>query len=173
MVEEDKFNQLKEEFIKINEAMQRLRGNDPILGKIYALILLSPKPITQEEIANETGYSRSQISRLLKNLENHMFIITRNQPGSREKLYEGHEKSFFDNFMRVFDLSRKLLSEKSDILDDILKEYNNLSDKIKKTPEAEKFEEVVTVFYSMFDAYVEILDEFIEKFENKFKDFRF
>jgi len=170
MAKEDKFIRLKEEFIRINEEMIRFRGSDPIIGKIFAIIILSPTPLTQEDIANETGYSRSQISRLLKGLEEHQLITTRTQPGSRTQLYEGRARSFLDNFRRLFEVAGKFLSEKSVRLDLILGEIKQLPETTKKTAELKKFNEVVSVYDSMIHAYLDMLDEFVNKFEKRIKD---
>ncbi|MHA2235428.1 MAG: helix-turn-helix domain-containing protein, partial [Candidatus Thorarchaeota archaeon] len=65
----EKFNQIRASFIQTLEEMVKFRGNDPMIARIYSMIVLSPEPLTQEQISKTTGYSRSQISRYLANLE--------------------------------------------------------------------------------------------------------
>jgi DNA-binding transcriptional regulator GbsR (MarR family) len=55
MEPEDDYQRLRELFLKVNEDMIRVRGGEAVQGRIYASILLSPQPLTQEDIARETG----------------------------------------------------------------------------------------------------------------------
>ncbi len=165
MIKEIKFSKLRESFIQIVEDMARFRGIEPIFGKIFALIILSPKHLTQEEIAQETGYSRSQISRYLKNLEEHSLINTRQMPGSRTISYEGKAKSFLDNFKRFMENTGHFLNEKVLILDHILTESEKLPEKLKQSSDLILFKEVVSVYEAWFRTYLEVLNPFIEKFD--------
>jgi DNA-binding transcriptional regulator GbsR (MarR family) len=87
MVKNEKYNQLRTSFIQTLEELVKFRGNDPMIARIYAMTVLSPEPLTQEQIAKETGYSRSQISRYLANLEQRRMITKESKPGSRTQLY--------------------------------------------------------------------------------------
>ena len=69
MTDTAKFNKLRTAFVQTLEDLVQFRGNDPMIARIYAMTVLSPEPLTQEQIAQATGYSRSQISRYLSNLE--------------------------------------------------------------------------------------------------------
>jgi len=156
-------------FIKVNEDMIRVRGGEPIQGRIYSLILLSDKPLTQEDIAASTGYSRSQVSRFLKHMEDNAFIMARSQPGTRTILYEGRSQSFVDNFRGLFSLSRLFIQEKVKVIDYILEEFSRVPPEERSKPESLKLFEAAKVYSSFMHALMEILDEFNESFEERLK----
>ena len=104
---EDKFNQIRISFIQTLEEMVKFRGNDPMIARIYAMIVLSPDPLTQEQIAKTTGYSRSQISRYLANLEQRQMITKDSMPGSRTQLYGGETIPFLDGFRSGMEIAER------------------------------------------------------------------
>lgn len=168
LMENDKnFSRLRESFIRTLEDMARFRGIEPIFGRIFALIVLSPNPLTQEDITKETGYSRSQISRYLKSLEENSLINTRQMPGSRTLSYEGKAKSFLNNFKNYMENIGQFLNEKVVILDHILTESENLSEKQKESAETIRFKEVVSVYEAWFHTFLDVLNPFIEKFDKR------
>ena len=94
MADSKKYGRIKTAFVKTLEDLVQFRGNDPMIARIYSMIVLSPEPLTQEQIANRTGYSRSQISRYLANLEQRQMVTKESTPGSRTQLYGGTGCSF-------------------------------------------------------------------------------
>lgn len=166
---QDDYQRLREMFLKVNEDMIRFRGGETIQGRIYASILLSPEPLTQEDIARETGYSRSHVSRFMKNMEENALIVANTQPGSRKMLYEGRSRSLVDSFRGFFALSSKFLQDKVRDIDYILRELSSLPRDQLSRPDYKKLQEAVTIYSSFMHATVEVIDEFIESFEEKFK----
>src|SRR4030042_668268 len=146
---------LREMFIKVNEDMIRIRGGEPIQGRIYSLILLSETPLTQEDIATSTGYSRSQVSRFLKHMEDNAFIAARSQPGTRTILYEGRSRSFVDNFRGLFSSSRLFIQEKVRVVDYILEELSRAPPEERSRPESMKLHEAARVYSSFMHALME------------------
>jgi DNA-binding transcriptional regulator GbsR (MarR family) len=166
---EDDYQRLRELFLKVNEDMIRVRGGEAVQGRIYASILLSPQPLTQEDIARETGYSRSHVSRFMKSMEEHSLIVAKTQPGSRKMLYEGRTRSLVDNFRGFFSSSSRFLREKALDIDRILEELTNLPGDQLIQPEYERLQEAVKIYSSFLHAIIEILDEFTESFEQRLK----
>ena len=80
-------------------------------------------------------------------------------------------QSFLDNFRNLFLLSKQFLGDKLSLLDVIMEEFEKLPAGSKETPETLKFQEVIQVYYAMFDTYLDILNEFIQQFEQRIKDF--
>lgn len=58
-------------------------GINRTVGQIYALLYISPKPLNAEEIAEGLGFSRSNVSMGLKELESWHLTRIRHLPGDR------------------------------------------------------------------------------------------
>lgn len=136
-------------------------------ARIYSMIILSTKPLTQEEISEKTGYSRSQISRYLTNLEQRGMIRKESQPGSRTQLYGGGTKSFFDGFKNAIEISERFVSAKLKVIQSIQEEWNHLTDEEKNSEETRRLHEVVNVFDAWFTTYLELLTDYNIRFKKK------
>jgi DNA-binding transcriptional regulator GbsR (MarR family) len=170
MAKDKKFNQLRTTFVETLEDLVKFRGNDPMQARIFAMIVLSPEPLTQEKIAKETGYSRSQISRYLSNLEQRQMITKESMPGSRTQLYGGDAIPFLDGFRSALDTAERFLKGRLEIMDHILSEWKSLPDSVKKTKEADKLNEVVSVFSAWFGSYLDLLADFNQRFDERIRE---
>ncbi|TFG08780.1 ArsR family transcriptional regulator [Candidatus Thorarchaeota archaeon] len=170
MVSDERFAQLKASFVQTLEDLVRFRGSDPMVARIYAMIVLSPEPLTQEQIAKSTGYSRSQISRYLANLEERRMITKESMPGSRTQLYGGQTMPFLDSFRVALETAERFIKSRMDVIDHILDEWENLPRTVKETPEARKLKEVVSVFSAWLGSYQDLLSDFNQRFNERLKD---
>jgi DNA-binding transcriptional regulator GbsR (MarR family) len=57
------------------------------VGQIYALLYLSEKPLNAEEISGALGFSRSNVSMGLKELDAWRLVRLRHLPGDRRDHY--------------------------------------------------------------------------------------
>jgi hypothetical protein len=105
----------------------------------------------------------------MKNMEENALIVANTQPGSRKMLYKGRSRSLVDGFRGFFALSSKFLQDKVRDIDYILRELSSLPGDRLSRPDYNKLQEAVTIYSSFMHATVEIIDEFIESFEEKFK----
>jgi len=166
---DDKLNQIRASFIGILEEIVKFRGNDPMIARIYAMIVLSPEPLTQEQIAKTTGYSRSQISRYLANLEQRQMITRESMPGSRTQLYGGETIPFLDGFRSGMEAAEKFIKSKLEVIDHILAAWQTLPKDIKESADGVKLKEVVTVISAWFASYIDLLSEFNQRFNERVK----
>jgi DNA-binding transcriptional regulator GbsR (MarR family) len=166
---EEKFHQIKKSFIQTLEEMVKFRGNDPMIARIYAMIVLSPDPLTQEQIANSTGYSRSQISRYLANLEQRQMITKDSMPGSRTQLYGGETIPFLDGFRSGMEIAERFIKSRLEMMDHILAAWQELPTDIQEGAEGKKLKEVATVFSAWFGSYLDLLSEFNQRFNERLK----
>jgi len=60
-------------------------GINRTVGQIYALLFLSERPLPADEIAAQLGFSRSNVSMGLKELENWRLIKLQHLPGDRRE----------------------------------------------------------------------------------------
>lgn len=164
---DDKFNQIKASFIQTLEEMVKFRGNDPIIARIYAMIVLSPEPLTQERIAKKTGYSRSQISRYLANLEQRQMITKESMPGSRTQLYGGETIPFLDGFRSGMEIAERFIKSRMEIMERILTAWQTLPKGTRESADGKKLKEVVTVFSAWFGSYLDLLTEFNQRFNER------
>ncbi|MFX0206703.1 MAG: hypothetical protein ACFFDT_12020 [Candidatus Hodarchaeota archaeon] len=166
---EKTLTKFKNNIITLFEEIWALRGNNPIAGRLYAIILLSTKPLTQKELEKASGYSRGQISKTLKDLESALFVEKNRQVGSREKLYGLGSGSFLKTFADRMKIATKLLRQKMEMLENDEKEWNELPTDVQRSTEARRILEVRETFYNYYDFYLSSMDEVIEKIDTKIK----
>lgn len=179
-IEKEKLRGLRREFINILEDIAALRGIDRITGRIYATLLLSPEPLTQKNLEDLTGFSRSQISRTLKALEDSIMVSKKPHPGSRTQLYYGGVRPFLDTFRLQVEETLERFNAKINDFQDILKNIGEFSKTTKNLPETILLKDICTVLSVYFSLYLEELakivkqiDIKVQELEEKFKLKRF
>ncbi|MHA2355404.1 MAG: GbsR/MarR family transcriptional regulator [Candidatus Thorarchaeota archaeon] len=168
-MKDEKFTRLRTTFVQTLEELVKFRGNDPMIARIYAMIVLSPEPLTQEQIAKATGYSRSQISRYLANLEQRQMVTKESMPGSRTQLYGGDTVPFLDGFRLGLETAERFIKSRLQVIDHLLAEWKTLPENVKVTGESRKLKEVVTVFSAWFGSYLDLLTDFNQRFNERMK----
>jgi DNA-binding transcriptional regulator GbsR (MarR family) len=63
-------------------------GVNRTVGQIYALLFLSPRPLNADQIAATLGFSRSNVSMGLKELQSWRLVNMGHQVGDRRDYYE-------------------------------------------------------------------------------------
>jgi DNA-binding transcriptional regulator GbsR (MarR family) len=63
-------------------------GVNRTVGQIYALLFLSPRPLNADQIAETLGFSRSNVSMGLKELQSWRLVNMGHQVGDRRDYYE-------------------------------------------------------------------------------------
>ncbi|MFX0184783.1 MAG: GbsR/MarR family transcriptional regulator [Candidatus Hodarchaeota archaeon] len=167
---EETLTKFKSNIITLFEEIWALRGNNPIAGRLYAIILLSTKPLTQRELEEASGYSRGQISKTLKDLESALFVEKSRQIGTREKLYHVGSGSFLKTFADRMKIASEILRRKMKQLEVNEKEWMELPKEIQESAEAKRILEVGEIFFNYYDFYLSSMDSIIEKIENKIKE---
>ncbi len=62
-------------------------GINRTVGQIYALLFLSPQPLNADQIAESLGFSRSNVSMGLKELESWRLVQLQHAPGDRREYF--------------------------------------------------------------------------------------
>lgn len=62
-------------------------GINRTVGQIYALLFTAPRPLNADEIAESLGFSRSNVSIGLKELESWKLVRLSHQPGDRREYF--------------------------------------------------------------------------------------
>ncbi|MBS3960046.1 MAG: GbsR/MarR family transcriptional regulator [Xanthomonadaceae bacterium] len=66
-------------------------GINRTVGQIYALIYVSPRPLNADEIAEALGFSRSNVSMGLKELQSWRLVRLQHLPGDRREYFSAPE----------------------------------------------------------------------------------
>ncbi|MFY2762955.1 GbsR/MarR family transcriptional regulator [Arenimonas sp. MALMAid1274] len=66
-------------------------GINRTVGQIYAVLFISPQPLTADEITERLGVSRSNVSMGLKELSSWRLVRLSHQPGDRRDFYSAPE----------------------------------------------------------------------------------
>ena len=164
---EKKLLEFKNNIVKLFEELWALRGNDPIAGRLYAFIILSEKPLTQRELEKASGYSRGQVSKTLKFLEQALLIDKGRQIGSREKVYHIGSESFLKTFSERMKTGLIFLRQKLSLLDDGITAWKELPESIQDSVEAQRIRDVGMMFRTYYTFYLNTMDEVIEKVEDE------
>ena len=69
-------------------------GINRTVGQIYALLFLSERPLPADEIAQTLGFSRSNVSMGLKELENWRLVKLQHLPGDRREHFSTPEDAW-------------------------------------------------------------------------------
>ncbi len=72
-------------------------GINRTIGQIYALLFVAPKPLNAEDISEHLGFSRSNVSMSLKELNSWNLIITQHLPDDRRDYFSAP-----DDVWRIF-----------------------------------------------------------------------
>lgn len=79
-------------------------GINRTVGQIYALLYVSPEPLCAEQIADELGISRSNVSMSIRELQAWNLVLLKHQPGDR--------RDFFTTPDDVWQILRTLAEER-------------------------------------------------------------
>ena len=109
---------LEEEFSNFFEDLMYDRGGSPLLGRIFALCVLTTtlKPLLQKDLVDKFQVNPSTISRNLKELENWGLLDRRREPGSREWKYQVEPTSFLELLVNIFEENAGSLKDRKDAL---------------------------------------------------------
>jgi DNA-binding transcriptional regulator GbsR (MarR family) len=81
-------------------------GFNRTVGQIYALLVMTEKPLTANDIAETLSISRGNVSMGLKELNAWQLAATIHKPGDRKEYYQ-NKGSIWDMANRVFEERRK------------------------------------------------------------------
>jgi DNA-binding transcriptional regulator GbsR (MarR family) len=80
-------NDVEQRFVQHFGEMGSRWGINRTVGQIYALLYLSERPLNADEIAEHLGFSRSNVSMGLKELEGWQLVRLQHRTGDRKEYY--------------------------------------------------------------------------------------
>lgn len=79
-------------------------GINRTVGQMYALLVLSPEPLTADQIAESLGFSRSNVSMGLKELQSWELVKLQHIPGDRKEYYSAPAE--------IWDIAKTLMEQR-------------------------------------------------------------
>ncbi len=99
------YNEAKNKFISTWGALGTLWGINKAMAQIHALLLISPEPLSMEDIMEELQISRGNTSMNLRQLMDWGIVFKENKMGER--------KEYFTSEKDVQELARQIAKERS------------------------------------------------------------
>jgi len=99
------YNDAKNKFISTWGALGSLWGINKAMAQIHALLLISPEPLSMEDIMEELKISRGNTSMNLRQLMDWGIVFKENKMGER--------KEYFTSEKDVHELARQIAKERS------------------------------------------------------------
>ena len=100
-----KFNEAKSKFIQTWGALGSQWGINKTMAQIHALLMISPDPLSMEDVMEELQISRGNTSMNLRALMDWGIVFKEYKPGER--------KEFFSAEGNIDELARKIARERS------------------------------------------------------------
>ncbi len=147
------FHQAKEKFLKEWGELGTRWGINRTMAQIHALLLISPKPLSVEEIRRELGISMGNANMNLHALMDWGLIYRRKPPGERKDYFEA-EKDLWEVVKRI------IRNRKERELMPVLHMLDEVSRVSGSGPEVEAFRKAVQdlrLFGSKADALMETI----------------
>lgn len=99
------FKEAKEKFITTWGSLGTLWGINKAMAQIHALLLISPEPLSMEDVMEELGISRGNTSMNLRHLMEWGIVYKVNKLGER--------REYFTSEKDVTELARQIAKERS------------------------------------------------------------
>ena len=157
-----KYTEAKEELIQAWGNLGYSWGLNKTMAQIHALLMISPKPLTTEDIMYELSISRGNANMNIRALLDWGIIYRILVPGER--------KEYFKSEKDVWALSRQVAKERRKReLEPILKVLKSVNEvQNDGTEETKEFKKVVKELKSFGDRSDQLLDVFVKSEENWF-----
>lgn len=133
-----KLEEAKKQFILTWGRLGTEWGINRTMAQVHALLLISPDPLSAEEIMEELNISRGNANMNIRDLINWNLV--------RKELVAGERKEFFVAEKDIWEVARRIARErKRREIEPVLHDLENLKkiDGNTKTPEAKQFLETI------------------------------
>jgi DNA-binding transcriptional regulator GbsR (MarR family) len=143
------FNEAKAQFIQTWGKLGSEWGINRTMAQVHAILLISPKAMSAEEIMNELSISRGNANMNIRDLINWNLV--------HKELIPGDRKEYFTAEKDIWEVARRIIKErKKREMEPVLKVINQL-----KTIEGDQQSAEIKEFSSMINQ----LDSFVGKMD--------
>ena len=130
------------------EAYQNL-GYSSLMGKIVALLLAAPEPLSLDEITQQLQMSKGPVSQIARKLKEHQLIEKVWIPGERKDFYRASDNIFGQAF---FNYSRSM-KRNSTIAQQHLEKIDNATDRDDQLMHLKNRLSEMEAFYKLMDVH--------------------
>ncbi len=154
------FKEAKEKFITTWGSLGTLWGINKAMAQIHALLLISPEPLSMEDIMEQLQISRGNTSMNLRHLMEWGIVYKANRVGER--------REYFTSEKDVTELARQIAKERSrrEIQPTVrvLKEVSNIKD--DGTPKSKEFIKQTKALYDLAQTMDSMLLKLVNQEQN-------
>jgi DNA-binding transcriptional regulator GbsR (MarR family) len=150
------YNEAKDKFIHSWGVLGSSWGINKTMAQIHALLLISPKPLSTEEIMEELNISRGNANMNIRALLDWGIALKDYQPGERKEFFVA-EKDLWETTKQV------IVERKKRELEPITKMLNQVKDlQNDKTEETKEFKKVTKDIAEFAEKSDSMLDKFVK-----------
>jgi DNA-binding transcriptional regulator GbsR (MarR family) len=126
-------------------------GLSKLMGRVVALLIFSPEPLSLDEISEQLEMSKGPISQITRRLNDHNLIQKIWKPGSRKDFYQIQPAIFSNAFRNNLDLIKNN-SEIARKLKDRVEQNEDISLQVlhKRLSEMQHFYELMETHFQNF-----------------------
>ena len=134
-------------------------GINRTVGQIYALLFLSPRPLNADDIADRLGFSRSNVSMGLKELETWRLVQLRRIAGDRREYFSTPDDIWAILRTLVEERKRREIDPTMTMLRDVLMDAPSSDDERHAQARMRQMYELIELLTGWFDE--------VERLENR------
>lgn len=164
---------LQEEFYGLFANFLEKKGDNPLLGEIYATLLTTGSPLLQKDLVKMTDKTTSTISRALKALEEDGLVV-KTRSSSRSMLYSTNPTSFFKLFEEPFVETQNQLKNLKDQFIQIRKRWDELKEVTKRSEEASRLADILneliewaSVIQEEYSSFLKSMNDRVQRIEER------
>lgn len=156
-----KFDEAKSKFIQTWGKLGSEWGINRTMAQVHALLLISPKPLSCEEIMAELSISRGNANMNLRELINWTLI--------HKELISGDRKEYFAAEKNIWEVARRIASErKKREIEPVVRVIDQLSEVEgdRKNPEIQEFADMMVQLGNFVNKMDKSVDLIVKADEN-------
>jgi DNA-binding transcriptional regulator GbsR (MarR family) len=155
-------DEIKQELINAYSQAYQNMGYSSLMGKIVALLLISPKPLSLDEISEQLLMSKGPVSQIARKLKDHHLIEKVWIPGERKDFYKAADDIFGQAFANYTSSMKRNLM----IAETFGERVSDLNAKDEESQHFAKRMHEMKVFYSKM---IEYNRKFLEDWRESIK----
>lgn len=145
------YDQIKREMIQDFGEAYRGFGLSKLMGRVVALLLFSPGPLSLDEIAQDLEMSKGPISQITRRLRDRNLIRKIWKPGSRKDYYEVAPDIFGNAFRNNVDLIKNNITISRQLKTQVEQaDHADLAHLERRLNEMEKFYQIMERHFRNF-----------------------
>lgn len=151
--------EVENEVVVLWEDLAEARGFDRVVGRVISILLIEGVPLSQQELAEKTGYSIPTISKTLKTLTSLGSVRKTKQPGKRLTLYyaDMHPPEMLSGALRNWVILARTIERRVTL---ISQKLENAKD--ENPDRAEKLRKILMEFTASIPKMIEIMERVIK-----------